>query len=223
MIHLISSREWDGIKRSEGVSSSTRTGYQVVTVPCRLYDGRTVEALTLMAAQGSLSSVRRRGGGSAKASSVLGVTGAVPPSQRYLGILKEGARHHGLDPEYQAWLAQVKPYDRGSSVGTRLGSYVSASTALALALPLLGPVWALGQVGALGSSRGSSIGPASGVKASQEDGNASVSTSSSSSAAEQQQAEAPLPAWFGTSTSTLSKAVWLLHDWVWSPVLGGGR
>ena len=60
--------------------------YQVVSVQCKLYEGNeTVEALTLMAAPGSLSGAKRGAGGS-------GVTGAVRPSKRYLDLLKDGER-----------------------------------------------------------------------------------------------------------------------------------
>lgn len=66
----------------------SRFRYQILTVRTRLYDGQVVDALTLMAPQGSL--VKDDGRGRDGASSALGVTGAVQPSERYLNILKEG-------------------------------------------------------------------------------------------------------------------------------------
>ena len=52
---------------------------------CQPYDGgESVKALTLMAAQGSL--MKSKLGDDA----LMGVTGAVRPSKRYLDILKEG-------------------------------------------------------------------------------------------------------------------------------------
>lgn len=57
--------------------------YQVVRVKCELYDGQWVMAETLEAAPLS-----------------LGDPSTVLPSLRYIQILRDGARHHGVDPAY---------------------------------------------------------------------------------------------------------------------------
>ncbi len=95
--------------------------YQEVLLPCRLYDGGSgtssddhgeeVMVFTLQATQGSLLR-----GGRARPPRPL------RPSLRYLSLIREGARHHGLDAGYQAWLESIEAYDPSPSRGAGDGS-----------------------------------------------------------------------------------------------------
>lgn len=63
------------------------------------------------------------------------------PSQRYLDVLREGAREHGLD-EVEEYLEAVPAYD-----GDRPEARVGALVALASLAPLAGPVGLAAAVG----------------------------------------------------------------------------
>ena len=116
-----------------------------------------------------------------------------------------------------------------------MGFYVATSTALAFALPLAIPVFALTSVGAFkaGPEAQRRDPPASGQAVRLPSDAVSPSAAPSSvgaalpgSPADRQRVqaeEAVLPAWFGIGYSTVNKTIWLLHDWAWAPVLGKGR
>ncbi|KAF8072515.1 CDC14A [Scenedesmus sp. PABB004] len=119
VLFRISAAEWERVKATEGVGSSA-VGYQVVPVRCRLYAGGEASALTLRGAPASLHAAGRR----------------VQPSARYLGLVREGAAHHGLEPSYQAWLASLQSFDAPQS--TRLvGTVATGGVLLAAAAPAL--------------------------------------------------------------------------------------
>jgi hypothetical protein len=72
----------------------------VVSVQCRLASGAVVEAQTLRAAPAALHVGRQ-----------------AAPSARYLGLLLEGARHHGLPADYVHWLESQAAYSASSTAG----------------------------------------------------------------------------------------------------------
>eukprot|EP00200_Dunaliella_tertiolecta_P015961 CAMPEP_0202422156 /NCGR_PEP_ID=MMETSP1128-20130828/50709_1 /ASSEMBLY_ACC=CAM_ASM_000463 /TAXON_ID=3047 /ORGANISM="Dunaliella tertiolecta, Strain CCMP1320" /LENGTH=424 /DNA_ID=CAMNT_0049030203 /DNA_START=643 /DNA_END=1914 /DNA_ORIENTATION=+ len=111
VLHLIKREEWEAVQQSEGVGNP-KSGYQVVQVKCRLYDGEWVTAETLMAAPSN-----------------LGDPHAVLPSRRYVRILQEGARHHCLDPAYCDMLDAQPSYDH-SPRGKRVGSWIMSGLLL---------------------------------------------------------------------------------------------
>uniref|UniRef100_A0A7S3VR29 gamma-glutamylcyclotransferase n=1 Tax=Dunaliella tertiolecta TaxID=3047 RepID=A0A7S3VR29_DUNTE len=87
VVHLLSKDDWARVQLSEGIlppfSQVLQVGYQVIRVRCELYDGEWVCADTLSAAP-----------------AFLGDPWTSRPSLRYLDLLREGARHHGVDPDY---------------------------------------------------------------------------------------------------------------------------
>ncbi|KAL4430342.1 hypothetical protein ABPG77_002148 [Micractinium sp. CCAP 211/92] len=67
--------------------AAREVGYRQVRIPARTYDGRAVpDALAFVS------------------SPLLHLYQPVAPPRRYLDLLLEGARHHGLDADYVAWL-----------------------------------------------------------------------------------------------------------------------
>ncbi|KAG2429199.1 hypothetical protein HYH02_014131 [Chlamydomonas schloesseri] len=123
VLHKLRPADWATVMATEGVGSAD-SGYKVVEVEVRRYDGTTCRALTLEGQTASLHSPGR---------------GRVAPSQRYLGLLRDGARHHGLDPEYITFLDSLEPYD-GSGVAPAIGRAAAIAVAAPFALPLLPPV-----------------------------------------------------------------------------------
>ncbi|KAG2427250.1 hypothetical protein HXX76_012446 [Chlamydomonas incerta] len=123
VLHQLKPADWATVMATEGVGS-TDSGYKVVEVEVRRYDGVAVRALTLEGQTASLHSPGR---------------GPVAPSKRYLGLLRDGARHHGLNPEYITFLDSLQPYD-GSGVVPAIGRATAIAVAAPFALPLLPPV-----------------------------------------------------------------------------------
>jgi hypothetical protein len=85
VLHLITAAELERLERSEGVD---RGWYRRVEVDVTTLDGERLRACTLtsgFAAQGR------------------------KPSARYLGLLLEGARQHGLPAE---WIARLEAFER---------------------------------------------------------------------------------------------------------------
>lgn len=63
------------------------------------------------------------------------------PSLRYLDLLRTGAQEHGLPPEYQRYLAQLRPYTR-----TTCGQEIGRVLTLVLIGPLLSVILFLGSI-----------------------------------------------------------------------------
>lgn len=125
VLHRLRLSDWQQVMATEGVGGSAgrEEGYHVVEVECQAYDGRAVRALTLEARGSSLHPDSR----------------AATPSARYVGLLRDGARHYGLDPDYVSYLDSIRPYDSSRTVAA-VGKAAAMAFALPLALPLLPPV-----------------------------------------------------------------------------------
>ncbi|GLI64460.1 hypothetical protein VaNZ11_007732 [Volvox africanus] len=121
VLHRISLNDWIQIMTTEGVGAG-KSGYRVVEVEVTQYDGRRVRALTLEGQAPSMHSAAR----------------PVSPSRRYLGLLRDGARHYGLDPEYVTYLDSLNPYE-GDGWNAAMGRAISLAVVVPLALPLLPP------------------------------------------------------------------------------------
>ncbi|KAL1519274.1 hypothetical protein AB1Y20_022803 [Prymnesium parvum] len=78
--------DWLRLCASEGVPAA----YRVTTVDVHCYDGAELPAYTLSAA--------------------LPLPVSLPPSRRYLNLLRQGAREAGLDPEWQRKLEEMEPF-----------------------------------------------------------------------------------------------------------------
>merc|ERR1719424_270716 len=83
--------DWAKLCASEGVPF----GYRVTDVEVELYAGERVQAWTL---EGGLPAF----------------VGDLPPSERYLALLRDGARELGLTRAWQERLAQVQTAPRGT-------------------------------------------------------------------------------------------------------------
>ena len=83
-VYELSVGDWLRLCASEGVPF----GYRVVEVPVELYAGVTVPAYTLEAG-------------------LPDFMGDLTPSERYLTLIREGARELGLTPQWQERLAKV--------------------------------------------------------------------------------------------------------------------
>lgn len=80
VVHLLSSADCDRLDRTEGVPIGI---YRRVPVKVEAADGERLSAFTY---QSAACDPRRR------------------PSARYLGLLLDGCREHGLPAEWEAWL-----------------------------------------------------------------------------------------------------------------------
>ncbi|GIL90694.1 hypothetical protein Vretifemale_18472 [Volvox reticuliferus] len=123
VLHRISVNDWIQIMVTEGVASD-KSGYRVVEVEVTQYDGRRVRALTLEGQPPSLHSTAR----------------PVLPSRRYLELLRDGARHYGLDPEYITYLNSLDPYE-GDGWNAAVGRAILLAVLVPLTLPLLPAVF----------------------------------------------------------------------------------
>ncbi|EFJ40815.1 hypothetical protein VOLCADRAFT_99290 [Volvox carteri f. nagariensis] len=119
VLHRVSTADWVQIMATEGVGAG-KSGYRVVEVEVTLYDGRRIRALTLEGQPPSLHPPTR----------------SVSPSRRYLGLLGDGARHHGLNPEYITYLDSLQSYE-ANGWNNATGRAVVLAAAVPLALPLL--------------------------------------------------------------------------------------
>lgn len=75
--------------------------YRQVEVEAHRYTGERVRALAFKTAPGSVARERL-------------------PSLRYLQLIREGARHSGLDPDYCRWLDEL-PHARATALEQRIG------------------------------------------------------------------------------------------------------
>ncbi len=83
-------------ERDMRLLAGAETGYRRSRVEIETYEGRLLEAEAFVS-QPSL---------------VLKT--AVPPTERYLSLMRRGAAEHGLSCEYQSWLDMVLPWDGAS-------------------------------------------------------------------------------------------------------------
>ena len=90
---------------------ATETGYTPIEVECVLSSGEIVTARTL-----SYPDDAR-------------IEGALP-SERYLGLLRAGARHHKLSEEWQTYLAALPTYEQCQRPQAVAGALVTAALAL---------------------------------------------------------------------------------------------
>ena len=87
--------DWFRLLASEGVPFGGPLGYQVREVTVQLYNGGSVKAWTL-------------------GSGLLASPVELPPSKRYLGLIRTGARELGLTSAWQRRLADIQTTPFGS-------------------------------------------------------------------------------------------------------------
>lgn len=87
MVYDLSDSDWEKLKRAEG-------GYCQADVEVVVYgDDEALLASTFVSNWGS---------------SAIGDPDSFYPTKRYLGLIKEGAKVHQLDKEYQKWLQDLQ-------------------------------------------------------------------------------------------------------------------
>ncbi|CAG8668696.1 8686_t:CDS:2 [Ambispora leptoticha] len=94
ILYKITKEQYQKILMTEGVWGwdDIPTGYKELEVECVTYDGEKIVAKTLISKPGSISR-------------------DLQASERYLNILKEGAREHNMNYNYQTYLARkIAPY-----------------------------------------------------------------------------------------------------------------
>eukprot|EP00741_Cyanophora_paradoxa_P017276 tig00020961_g16686.t1 len=113
VVYKITQKDYETVRRTEGGGGHDGVGYGARVVKCTTYDGRVVDAVTLVATPGSTR---------------LGAD----PSRRYRELLVEGATQHGLRPEYVAYLSSLPAYEaRGASaIAGRVALVVAATVPL---------------------------------------------------------------------------------------------
>jgi hypothetical protein len=166
VLHLLSRDDWRRVLASEGVADlgggsekhSMSLGYRPARVRCSAYDPCArrggppppapsregdstpqptplsflpqIDAVTLLGSSGG-------GGGAGGGAGQHGRERRPLPSRRYLTLLREGAREHGLSPEYRAWLDALACYDPSpEAMGARVAGAVAAAGVAAAAAPV---------------------------------------------------------------------------------------
>ncbi|DBA92029.1 TPA: hypothetical protein ACH3X2_003910 [Trebouxia sp. C0005] len=111
VVHQITQEDMAQIVRTEGGGGSGHHGYYLESVPCEMYNGQIVQALTLLTHPNSRHHQ---------------VEPALP-SERYLKILQKGAKQHNLSGEYQVYLQALQHY-QPSSRGQLVGRWIVLNT-----------------------------------------------------------------------------------------------
>ncbi|KAG0207151.1 hypothetical protein BGX28_001541 [Mortierella sp. GBA30] len=92
--HKITLRDWQLVIQSEGGwGHDVPTGYNQIEVDCKIVG--TDDHITAQVLEARPLSVKSH----------------CQPSARYKNLLTSGAAHHNLDPDYQAYLAKIVPYE----------------------------------------------------------------------------------------------------------------
>jgi hypothetical protein len=125
--YLVSAADYRHIRKTEG-GGYKDTGYQDINVECVRYDGQQFTAKTLVRPENHYH------------------VDSLLPSKRYLTLLRDGAREHGITNEYVDYLESLRHYEPKETVGKQIGRYVLLAIFLPLALPFLlsiflGMVW----------------------------------------------------------------------------------
>ncbi|KAK2080220.1 hypothetical protein QBZ16_000073 [Prototheca wickerhamii] len=118
---------WGYICVTEGAAGTRSSDYTIVPVRVATYDGRVLEALTLTTSP----SARRRAQVFARWRWERGLGRRLLPSQRYLGMIRGGARAHNLDEGYIAYLDSLPAYE-ARTLGQRTAFRLMLGSQLAL-------------------------------------------------------------------------------------------
>ncbi|KAL1917542.1 uncharacterized protein VTP21DRAFT_3935 [Calcarisporiella thermophila] len=124
VLHKLTKRQFLRVLETEGgAGSGSDTGYLVIEIECRQYAPIHNDSVTKL----SSNRVLDNGLKTISALTLIGGKRAtrpnLQPSIRYLNILREGAREHGLDPSYIKHLESLRPYGTNLPLRTRIGRY----------------------------------------------------------------------------------------------------
>lgn len=117
--HRMTEEQWEYYKETEGAAGQSDVGYGTLEAIVEAYDGRKIKAVTLITSPKTLSLLKGK---------------QALPSQRYINILRKGAKEHNLHPEYQEFLSSVTHWEP-SSIGGRIGRLFMGIIAFGLLFP----------------------------------------------------------------------------------------
>jgi hypothetical protein len=118
VVYKITPEDFDQIRRTEGGGGHDNMGYEVVEVDVNTYCGKSFVAKTLVAHADWTPKFE------------------VLPTERYLKLLRNGAKEHGLDPEYAKYLEDWKHYDK-TGLAKKIGMFTMLIMFLPIFLPFL--------------------------------------------------------------------------------------
>ncbi|UJR10557.1 hypothetical protein I4U23_014757 [Adineta vaga] len=119
ILHKMTNTDFKYLLTTEGGSGVDANGYIPYRVNVHAYDGRTIEAYTLVVRQVSPSIL----------------THHALPSARYVGLLRSGAAHHKIHPLYIEYLQSLPSIERNKPI------MVLVIIEILLLVILLSPVW----------------------------------------------------------------------------------
>ena len=125
VVHRISQNDYRQIRRTEAGGGHSGIGYDEVLVQCQAYNGKTLKALALI--YPPLLAQRE-----AKLK-------LFQPSLRYMKLLMSGAKHSGLDSQYQAFLEKTEYYNHRSNSGIWFVGRIFRVLFIAYVMLLLSP------------------------------------------------------------------------------------
>ena len=100
ILHQMTGTEFKQLLASEGGGGVDANGYIPYKVSVNAYDGRTISAYALVVRQTSPAILLHH----------------TLPSARYLGLLRQGATHHGIHPLYIEYLQSLPTHKRSTPV-----------------------------------------------------------------------------------------------------------
>ncbi|KAL0484498.1 gamma-glutamyl cyclotransferase domain-containing protein [Acrasis kona] len=118
VLYEVTADDYAHIRRTEG-GGYKDTGYQDTDVECITYEGKKIHAKTLI-----------RPSNHYQVENLL-------PSMRYITIIRDGAKEHGLSSEYLEYLNSLKHYVHNETWGKAIGRWIVLLMLLPFAIPFL--------------------------------------------------------------------------------------
>jgi hypothetical protein len=118
VLYEVTAEDYAHIRRTEG-GGYKDTGYQDTVVECVTYDGKKIHAKTLVRPESQHH------------------VDHLLPSKRYITLLRDGAKEHGLATEYVEYLNSLNYYIPNETWGKLIGRWVTLAILLPFAFPFL--------------------------------------------------------------------------------------
>ncbi|KAL0476425.1 Ggct [Acrasis kona] len=118
VVYRITTEDYIRIRKTEGGGGNDNAGYDDIDVLVKTYDGKNIWARTLIGHQDWVSN-----------NNAL-------PSLRYLELLRQGAKEHGISEQYQKYLLSLEHYDF-RSIRQKIGRIIFLAIFLPIFMPLL--------------------------------------------------------------------------------------
>ncbi|KAI8894613.1 hypothetical protein BC833DRAFT_530397, partial [Globomyces pollinis-pini] len=119
ILHLITTAEYDQIRKTEGGGGYADLGYQNLTVDCHTINGTIIHAHTLIAIE-----------------SKNPLPEQFFPSERYMTLLEVGALNHDMDATYQSWLKSLPRYKTIYSPKHLIGKFLFGTISIFPFIPI---------------------------------------------------------------------------------------